>query len=183
MNSKKKIEYFKRSFAGLFLLLFTVLVFKFLFFTSFIKSHKKEFRKQLIEQSSESVFDLKIALNEILFDKPGFDWKEKGKELVINGVYHEVVKIKKFKDHAIVSLIEDSRENEMFNKYFCLNKNMQNEYSDLMKLLLDFNCIEQKITYNIQAYFVDNENTSQDVIFSESDFLNKIIKPPQKLVI
>lgn len=165
------------------MLLFTVLAFKFLFFTSFIKSHKKDFRKQLIEQSSESVFDLKIALNEVLVDKPGFDWKEKGKELVINGVYHEVVKIKKFKDHAIVSLIEDSQENELFNKYFCLNKNMQNEYSDLMKLLLDFNCIEQQTAYNIHTYFVNCKNVSQDFMFTEFDYFNKLIKPPQKLVI
>ena len=179
MFGKKKIEYFKRSFVVFFLLVFTILAFKFLFFTSFIKSHKKDFRKQLIEQSSEKVFVLKIALHELLVDKPGFDWKEKGKELVINGVYHEVVKIKKFDDHALVSLIEDSQENEMFNKYFCLNKNMQNEYSDLMKLLLDFGYIDQKINYNIQSYFVNSENASMDVIFSESDFLNKIIKPPR----
>lgn len=179
MYSKKKIDDYKRSFSVFFLLIFTVLVFKFLFFTSFIKSHKKDFRKQLIEQNSANVFSLKIPLDYLFIDKTGFDWKEKGKELVINGVYHEVVRIKKCGDHVLVFLIEDSQENELFNKYFCLNKNMRNEYSDLMKLLLDFGYIDQKISYNVQMYFVNSKNICLDVIFNKSDFLHKIIKPPR----
>jgi len=176
---KKKIEFLKRSFATFFLLVFTVIAFKFLFFTSFIKSQKRDFRKQLIEHSSEKIFDIKIALKDLLIDKPGFDWKEKGKELVINGVYHEVIKIRKDKEHVIVSLIEDSKENEMFNRYFCLNKDMQNDYSELMELLLDFDCIDQRTTYSIQMFFVKNETSLLDVTFSESDFLKEIIKPPR----
>lgn len=179
MCLRNKIFYFKRSFVIFFTLLFTVIAFKFLVFNSFIQSHKKDFREQLIEQSSEKIFVVKIALRNLLIDKPGFDWKENGKELVINGVYHEVIKIQKNDDHALISLIEDSQENELFNRYFCLNKDMQDEYSDLMKLLFDLDCVDQKTGYNIQAYFINNENEILYFMFSESDFLEELIKPPR----
>ena len=80
-------------------------------------------------------------------------------------------------------MIEDSKENEMFNRYFCLNKDMQNDYSELMELLLDFDCIDQRTTYDIQMFFINNETSLLNVTFSESDFLKKIIKPPRASVI
>lgn len=183
MFGKLKIKYLRSGFIIFFIILFTTIAFKFLLFTSYINSHKKHFRNHIIEHGNQKVFVLKIALHDLLIDKPGFDWKELGNELVINNIYHEVLKIQKNEDHALISLIEDSNENDLFNKYFRLNKNMQNEYSDLMKLLLDFYYIRQEISYRIKSYLVNNETISRDVMFIESDYLNKLIKPPQKFAI
>lgn len=56
----------------------------------------------------------------LYMDQKGLEWKEENKELVIDGVYHEVLKTVPGKTWAVLYLIADHAENALFSRYFAL---------------------------------------------------------------
>ncbi len=165
-----------------FILLFLigVMSFRFLFFISYIKAQKKDFRQQLISSTTNQVVEVKFSSNDIYVNKNGFEWKEKNKELVINGQYHEVVSVIKVKDHFIVKIIEDKAENKLFQNFFCANKDIQHNYLDLVKVLLNFNYLNDPHERQIHSFYIYVvQKPIADWVFSDSQFSLKQIKPPQ----
>jgi hypothetical protein len=162
------------------LLIIGVITFRFLFFISYIKVQKCDFRKQLISENSTKVVEVKFSNDDVFINKNGFEWKEQNKELVINGEYHEVVSIKKFKDHTVVSIISDKAENSLFKKFFSANKGIHKDFSDLIKLLLNLTYSGDNAAIQIRSVSKEIFNTYRfNFHFSDSEFLLKQIKPPQ----
>ena len=161
------------------LLIIGVISFRFLFFISYIKVQKTDFRKQLIAESNSKVVEVKFSNEDLYKNKNGFEWKEKNKELVIDGIFHEVIGIKKFKDHSIVSIIEDKAENSLFKKFFSMHKGIHKDFSDLIKLLLNLTYLQNDTEHGFYQTVVLNKLNSSEMLFSDFLFYLKKIKPPQ----
>lgn len=101
-------------------LLFLLLLFvgRFLVFTSYIKSQKSDFRKTVLNANSQAIVTLEIPHAQLYKNTKGLEWKEKNRELVIHGKYHDVVRIEKGKCSATIYLLPDTLENELYAKYF-----------------------------------------------------------------
>jgi hypothetical protein len=161
------------------LLIIGAISFRFLFFISYIKGQKNDLRQQLLSENNTALVEVEFLNSDVFENKNGFEWKEHNKELVINGIYHEIISIKKYKDHTIVSIIEDKAENTLFKKFFCMNKGIHKDFSDLIKLLLNFTCIQNVPQINFvqkQEIVQFNSGVFQ---FTDSQFYLKKIKPPQ----
>lgn len=161
------------------LLIIGAISFRFLFFISYIKGQKSDFRKQILSENTKDLKQVKFSNDDVFKNKNGFEWKEKNKELVINGVYHEVISLKKYVDHTVVSIIEDKAENSLFKKFFSMNKGIHKDFADLIKLLLNLTCIQ-----SIPEIVFDQNSANDQLIpgvfhFTDSQFYLKKIKPPQ----
>ena len=161
------------------LLIIGVITFRFLFFISYIKVQKHNFRDQLIKESKNEVFEVQLAENDLFMDKPGFDWKENNKELVIDGVYHEVIAIKKSNGKAIVFLIEDKAENTLFKNFFCANKGIHKDFADLIKLLLNLNYHQDNNTVSFKQTDLKPQLIRSEIQFTDQKFFLKQFKPPR----
>lgn len=161
------------------LLIIGVITFRFLFFISYIKVQKHNFRDQLIKESKNEVFEVQLAENDLFMDKPGFDWKENNKELVIDGVYHEVIAIKKINGKAIVSLIEDKAENTLFKKFFSANKSIHKNFADLIQLLLNLTYHETRYDISFKQTDLKPQLVRSEIQFTDQKFFLKQFKPPR----
>lgn len=161
------------------LLIIGVITFRFLFFISYIKVQKHNFRDQLIKESKNEVFEVQLAENDLFMDKPGFDWKENNKELVIDGVYHEVIAIKKINGKAIVSLIEDKAENTLFKKFFSANKSIHKNFADLIQLLLNLTYHETHYDISFKQTDLKPQLVRSEIQFTDQKFFLKQFKPPR----
>jgi hypothetical protein len=161
------------------LLIIGAITFRFLFFISYIKGQKSDFRKQILSENTKDLKQVKFSNDDVFKNKNGFEWKEHNKELVINGIYHEVISVKKYNDHTIVSIIEDKAENTLFKKFFCMNKGIHKDFSDLIKLLLNLSYLQ-----NIPQIVFDQKHETKQfcsaiIQFSHFQYHLKLIKPPQ----
>ncbi|MEO6305533.1 MAG: hypothetical protein ABIP51_20385 [Bacteroidia bacterium] len=162
------------------LLTISIVAFRFLFFISYIQSQKSDFRKQLIFDETKQVVELTFSSEDIFIDKNGFEWKENNNELVINGAYYEVISVVMGKNEVVVKIIADEAEDDLFQHYFCLNKESKNGYLELIKLLLNFTYIHN----DHSSFSIPNIATIRSTIHSKVQFLDqhyflKQIKPPQ----
>lgn len=139
---------FKSIIALSFILIFLLISLRFAFFISYVKSQKSEFRKQLIASCMASVKKISIRPNQLYRSHRGFEWKENNKELVINGVYHEVVRVERHGSMHEVFIIEDKQENQLFQRYFKLNAREHNKTLNCI-IFLDINCTENQNKINL----------------------------------
>ena len=162
--------------------LFIVLLFlmssRFVFFISYVKSQKIEFRRQLIRQNSNKTTDVEFSQDQIYRNREGFEWKEKNKELVIAGVYHEVISVKKTDTGYLVTVIEDKQENELFKSYFHLNKQAKKSLQDISFFFLSLNYIQNNNELVLIPVLKKTVYTSCNEEFYENSLLGKLLKPP-----
>ncbi|MGE0567996.1 MAG: hypothetical protein AB7O73_08600 [Bacteroidia bacterium] len=107
----------KYLFVGFFILLLAFSIGKYSLFTSYLHFKKIEFR-QLTISNNTSKKTLTIPLENLFVNESGFEWENNNKELVIDGIYHEVLSITKFDNKAHITIIEDKAENELFHRFF-----------------------------------------------------------------
>lgn len=113
--------------------------FRYVIFTTVINSQKTEFRQNLLKQKQKNTHSIKILNSQLYKNQQGFEWKEGGLELLINGKYFEVVSISKQGDGYIVNLEEDEKENKVFKTYFNLEETNEKLPADVLSdLELDF---------------------------------------------
>jgi L-rhamnose mutarotase len=112
----------KRILPFVLLLLLVLITSRFLFFSGYLKIQKSIFRKEITSLSMKEVFVIKMTNNKLYKNIEGYEWKEKNKELVINGIYHEVISLKKNNGYSYISVIEDKAENQLFKRFFSTNK-------------------------------------------------------------
>ena len=161
------------------LLIIGAITFRFLFFISYIKGQKNDLRQQLLSENNTALVEVEFLNSDVFENKNGFEWKEHNKELVINGIYHEIISIKKYKDHTIVSIIEDKAENSLFKKFFCMNKGIHKDFADLIQILLNLTYVQSipEIDFEQKADKIQFFPTT--IQFSDFQFNLRSIKPPQ----
>lgn len=169
----------KRILPFVLLLLLVLITSRFLFFSGYLKIQKSIFRKEITSPSMKEVFIIKMSNNKLYKNIEGYEWKEKNKELVINGIYHEVISVKQVNGISFISVIEDKAENQLFKRFFCTNKQLQDIFSDLIKLLLNITFIElnEPLKIQIKQYF--NLITKEHDCSYSFQLILKQIKPPQ----
>ncbi len=170
----------KKLVPAIFLLIIGLIAFRFLCFTAYLEFQKADFRTQLINSKEAHVLQLKFKAGDIFNDKDGYEWKENNNELVINGNYYEVVSVTKVKDTYTVKIISDAAEDTLFQTYFSLNNDVNKGYTDLIKLLLDLNCIDENY-YDLLNHDLTRSHSKiyASIQFIESSHFLKQIKPPQ----
>jgi hypothetical protein len=172
----KKIKDF---FPFFLILIIGLVAFRFLFFISFIHVQKTNFRKELISSADKEIIHVELNRTDLFQNKNGLEWKEKNKELVINGIYYEVIGIKNLKDKAVVSLLADKTENVLFQKYFKLNT-AQRDLTDVVKLLLGLTYLHATSGIELRPCFSETKYISSSSHFFETNYVFKNIKPPQR---
>jgi len=152
---------------------------KYVFFTSYVHSQKSEFRQNLLIQKNEATYSMVFLEEELYRNTKGVEWKEDNKEIVVNGVYHEVLSVVRQNNTYVVTLIPDKAENKLFKSFF--NTKQQDESNTLNFLssfialtFLNEEALKLKLitTVNERQYF-DNQSSPLFV------FMHKKIKPPQ----
>jgi hypothetical protein len=88
---------------------------------------KIEFR-QLSFSNLEKKKTLSISFENLYRNHLGIEWKNNNKELVINGVYHEVIAIIKNNSSANVIVIADNEENNLFQRFFTNGSSQSNDF-------------------------------------------------------
>lgn len=150
------------------------------FFMSYMKSQKTLFRAANFKNNLKQTKTVEIALADLFKDKNGLVWKEHRKELVIEGKYHEVVFIQKKKNKVLVFIIEDEKENQLFETFFSLHKSKTNFFVDLIKILGQLTFLKQttdQLHFTV-SYF---KKTVQNPLLILKNFQTQLIKPPKAL--
>ena len=126
------------------MILLMVVVFRFFVFMSYIHIKKAEFRENIISSHGNSIVSLEMPKADLFKNKPGYEWKEGNRELVINGVYHEVIAIKSHNSGVLVLLVPDRVENDLFSRFFRLHKKSSEHLANFVSLLLGFSFEEKE---------------------------------------
>lgn len=90
---------------------------------SFVNLQKKQFRQTVLLEKKKELKQVVFSEDNLFKDTKNCEWKEGNKELVLNGIYHEVVSIDKKDGNYIVTIIEDKKENELFANFFTTTNN------------------------------------------------------------
>ncbi|MDI1354737.1 MAG: hypothetical protein PSX36_07455 [bacterium] len=167
-----------------FLLIFILIsiVFRFVFFMSFVHFEKSEFRRKLLETKSKQVIELRFDNRDLFLDKNSFEWKKDNKELVINGQYHEVIRITKLKGIALVYVIADKAENELFKKYYGLNKTVHGNFTEIIKLLLNLTYLEPHFKFEPASEPAIGEKRTFYRMCLQNAYIIKLLKPPRTAI-
>lgn len=159
--------------------LICVTSFRFFFFVSYVRLQKTDFRRELLLNGSKELLRFEFSENELFKDTKGFEWKKHNKELVVQGVYHEVIKVVLSGKKALVFAIPDKEENTLFQTYFSLQKNIQNNGPDLVKLLLNLSYLEPRFDFSASRQITSFKPIISKTIFHSDHFRLKSIKPPE----
>lgn len=149
---------------------------RFVLFSTYIKSQKQEFRKQAISQNLNELLRVDMNADELYKNKRGFEWEKNNRELVINGVYHEVLSVSVKNGKAAVTIIPDKAENALFARYFGEQQDTQKDHT--MALLFMFTFLEcghrEPVTLAEESYRYPK--TSPEDLLTGSE--KTALKPP-----
>lgn len=133
------LKLIKYIFPFFFLIIVSLIGFRYVIFTTIINYEKTQFRQNVLKQKQKNTQSIKISNNQLYKDLQGIEWKDGGLEVLMNGIYYEVVSISKNADGYIVNIEEDIIENEAFKTYFNLEEtNDELPIDVLTDLELDF---------------------------------------------
>lgn len=147
-------------------------------FTSYIHLKKVEFRKAVLNKSVSQVKCMSFSEKELYTNSKDYEWKENNKELVIKGVYHEVVSVKKTGEVYEVLIIADTNENELFQNYFAIQRAADKGLNDQLLSLLLLTYIQPEQTQTTKVETLCCFDYDNGIYFTESSFHLKLIKPP-----
>ncbi|HQQ94127.1 MAG TPA: hypothetical protein PLQ93_06200 [Bacteroidia bacterium] len=98
----------------------------FILFNQYVSIQKKQFRQESLISGQDHCQEILLNEGDLYRDKPGFEWKEHNRELLIDGKYFEVLKVEHVASGVIVLLIPDVQENLLFASYFQKQKQRNN---------------------------------------------------------
>lgn len=170
----------KKLFPYSLLLIISLTAFRFIFFISFVQSQKTNFREDVLHNNQNLVSEIKFLNTDAFINKNGCEWHENNKELVVNGIYYEVISVTKLKNSVLVKVIADKNENDLFKNYYSLNNNTKQDYVNLVKMLLSFVYVCYNNTIQIiPSFFNLSTKTQTNTQFLDFYYFLKQIKPPQ----
>ena len=148
-----------------------------------LHSQKTIFRQQIAKDHTHKIITLELSEADLFANKNGLEWKEKNKELIVNGKYHEVIAIKKQGKHVFVSIIEDKLENSLFERFFAAKQIDNSFFNDLVNLLFNLTYLKNDTLITINVFNTGFKNYSVSSEFSIRDFHSELIKPPRFFLI
>jgi hypothetical protein len=122
-----------------FIVLLVVLCLRFVIFETYIQSHKQRFRNDALQQNENGIKTLVMPLHQLYADIAGMEWKEQNRELIVNGSYHEVLRVDIRENDALVYIVEDAQENQLFAKFFRENVDQKNNLNLFTSFLFGLN--------------------------------------------
>jgi hypothetical protein len=160
------------------MLVFLVLSASHFIFVRYAKLQKRHFRSEMLKRGGKDVFAYTLEESALYKDRGGIEWEEEGKELVINGKYHEIIQITCKNGMASLFLIRDDLENKLFADHFNLNNSnptsLPGTLLHIMGLLFVHGLHDEFIVPEIQILdFLKGETP-----FALSSYSRKLIKPP-----
>jgi len=105
-------------------------------FSSYLRYQKNEFRTNTLLYHQNRLFVLEINKEKLYIDLPGQEWKKNNKELVISGIYHEVLKVEIFENSANVFIIPDEAETRFFENWFKDDKESPTNIAGLLHYIV-----------------------------------------------
>jgi len=139
----------KKVIAGFMLLMLLFFSARHLMFKHYLSFQKNRFRVELFNSANSNVFKIRIDASSLYKNINGMEWKDKNKEIIIRGLYHEVLHVAIHHGVAEISLIEDTFENTLIASFYStLAKEdpVHSLFSDLLNL--KFIDTEKKITFH-----------------------------------
>lgn len=167
-----------------FLLILIILLItgRFLLFISYAESQKTVFRAELLQNQLLKTKTLRISPEDLFVNKNGMIWKENNRELLLDGIYHEVVALKHLDNVVLVCLAEDEEENRLFEKFFRLNTNKSPFLVELFKLLSAINFTHQA-SPSICLFSSPAIPYDQEQVLTLKNHSTELIRPPKNFFI
>lgn len=155
------------------------MLFNFGLFKFYIKCQKTDFRQELISVHSGSMEELEMNTSDLYKNKKGVEWHENNKEITVNEVFFEVIKVVSKKNTTVLHVIKDEKENNLFASYFN-NKLINNDFLiQLVKIMCGLHLVntcnyEFKFFENYKGLLVNVNNLNLGI-----ELHLRLIKPPQ----
>lgn len=150
---------------------------QYLVFYGGLQLQKQSFRAALLLKESANTKSLEIKTDQLYKDTKTFQWREHNKELIIENKFYEVLAVFQSAETAVITLIEDEKENELLQTYF-QNSESHKKLSNVLQALL---CL---IFYPPQELnFMPDTKLYSQLTFcylykKSTDFRCFLIKPP-----
>lgn len=136
----------------------------------------------MFSEKNKDLLLLKISKDDIFENKNGLEWKENNKELVIGGLYHEVVSIQSFKNYSLVYVKIDDKENKLRKDFFDCNNEINEDGEGGeggLDFFLDLDYLDVKHQLSLISYEQDELLRIRKDQFYDFQFYLKKIKPPR----
>lgn len=172
---------FKRTLAVL-MLFITLLLFvlQFFAFRLFVASNKEFLIADALKSKGTEIHTVTISSSDLYRNMPGFEWKEKNRELCINGRYFEVLKIELCNKQAILYLVNDKKENELFRSFY--EHSNKKHQGFILQCLLGFS-ESPGLTIELNPFWREEE--MRFAIFKQNTlrgYFQVLILPPKPIV-
>ncbi len=148
-----------------------------LMFKNYLSFQKNRFRLELFKSNQADIFTIQMPAEKLFLNENGIAWEDKNKELVMNGLYHEVLHIQIKEGKAIISLIEDRFENNLIAKYYKSLSKEDTAYN-LFAEFLQLKFITSTTDFDFSTYTQKvNHLTAYAASTTPSHFLKVFIPP------
>jgi hypothetical protein len=148
---------------------------KFMLYTCFQQAQKYNLRHNTLS-SSTKLLTIELSENELFKNTKGREWRDNGKELVINQLYYEVISIQFVHQHWYLLIKEDNFESALI-ALFSNDEENGADQGTLSKLLLSEYQLPKDYLLKVHATIHYNTwQTYSDPI--AKGHLIPIIKPP-----
>jgi hypothetical protein len=143
----------KKVLAGFLLLVLICFSARHLLFKQYLSFQKSKFKTELFKSNNPEVFTIQMKVLNLFKDFDGIEWKDDNKEIVYQGLYHEVLHIEIHNGFANISVIEDKFETKLISSFYSTLSKEDSLYRVLSELL--------------QLTFVDPLLTDECIAFSQ----------------
>jgi hypothetical protein len=164
-----------------FLFLLLILVLRFALFSTFIQTQKERFRLDALLNPGKEVTQLSIPLARLYADGQGLEWKEKNREVVINGQYYEVLRVEITGKSVQLTLLEDEQENRLFTEFFRMKEDQKLNLSALSSLIFGLQFTPDPSTLIMPPSPLRAAHTTDAEKRITEGHLQKAVRPPAAL--
>lgn len=173
-----RLKILKHTLPFLFLFIIIIMSGGFILFHAYIYFQKEEFRETTLSKSKRDAVRLLFGVNDIYKNTNGVEWKELNKEVVVDGIYYEIISVKKGSTYYEVMAIEDDEENRLCQNYFTFEKASKDKLNKQLLSFMFLTYIPPMQSAPGFTDFLDVSHNFQIAPFTETSFHLKLNKPP-----
>lgn len=152
-------------------------------YKSVLKEHKKEFRSY-IRSRFEKAEQIEISPSELYSNNLRLTWHDENKEICLNGVMYDILKIKNAGTKVILYAVNDEHEKDLIDRYLDRfntiyeNWNTGKKSNNLLKNFLSLKFFQDKNLLITNPQIVQIHSFSNFIAEIASAFLSKESPPP-----